>query len=239
MNEKKERSEKVTGAAADGVNDRVYEIEEAASYEEAAAAAGRRETQAAGGGKPASPEVVSEKTPGAKPDHSHRHARKGAAAEVERLQEELSRISEEASALRSEATDLKDKWLRSIAEFDNFRKRTRREWDLLQDRTKADVVLNILSVADDFERAFSVVGDRDDDFIRGIRLIYNKFAATLEEVGVRKIEALGTAFDPTYHMAVAQIEREGAESNTVVEVVEEGYSLGDIVVRPAKVVIAK
>jgi len=179
------------------------------------------------------------KTAGDRTERSGKHGKKEPAADIERFEAELARLTGESDNLRAEIKDLKDKWLRSVAEFDNYRKRTRKEWDLLQQRTKADLILNVLSVADDFERAFSVVGDRDDDFIRGIRLIYNKFAATLEEVGVRKIEALGTAFDPTYHMAVAQIEREGAESDTVVEVVEEGYSLGDIVIRPAKVVIAK
>jgi len=161
------------------------------------------------------------------------------ASEAERPDAVPSRLTEEVESLRSEARDLKDKWLRSAAEFDNYRKRTRKEWDLLQQRTKADVVLSILSAVDDFERAFSVVGERDDDFVRGIRLIYNKLTGGLDEVGVSRIQALGAVFDPTYHMAVAQIEREGAESNTVVEVVQEGYSLGDIVIRPAKVVIAK
>ena len=178
-------------------------------------------------------------TGGDRSDRARRHGKTDDAPHTEHTEAELTQLAQELEASRSEARDLKDKWLRSVAEFDNYRKRTRKEWDLLQQRTKAEVVLNILSVVDDFERACSVVEDRDDDFIRGIRLIYNKLAATLEDVGVRKIEAIGAAFDPTYHMAVAQIEREGAESNAVVEVVQEGYSLGDIVVRPAKVVIAK
>jgi molecular chaperone GrpE len=100
-------------------------------------------------------------------------------------------------------------------------------------------VLDILSVVDDFERALSVVGERDDEFIRGIRLIYNNLVTALERIGVRKIEALSNTFDPTYHMAVAQIEREGAVSDQIVEVIQNGYCLGDLVVRPAKVVIAK
>lgn len=154
-------------------------------------------------------------------------------------QDEIARLADEVAKLRSETKDLKDKWVRCAADYDNFRKRVRREWELLQQRTRAESVLGILPVVDDFERAFSVIGDKDDDFIRGIRFIYNKLAATLEEAGVRRIDALGTAFDPTRHMAVAHIEREGAESGQVVEVVEAGYSLGDIVVRPAKVVIAK
>jgi molecular chaperone GrpE len=154
-------------------------------------------------------------------------------------QGEIARLSGEVEKLRLRTEELKDKWMRCAADYDNFRKRVRKEWELLQLRTKAESVLGVLPVVDDFERAFSVVGDTDDDFIRGIRLIYNKLAAALEEVGVRRIDALGTAFDPARHMAVAHIEREGAEPNQVVEVLEAGYSLGDIVIRPAKVVIAK
>jgi molecular chaperone GrpE len=154
-------------------------------------------------------------------------------------QGEIARLSAEVEKLRSQTNELKDKWMRCAADYDNFRKRVRKEWELLQLRAKAESVLGVLPVVDDFERAFSVVGSKDDDFIRGIRLIYNKLTATLEEAGVLRIDALGAAFDPTRHTAVAHIEREGAESNRVVEVLEAGYSLGDIVIRPAKVVIAK
>lgn len=91
---------------------------------------------------------------------------------------------------------------------------------------------------DDFERALSVAGEEDDDFTRGIRLIYNKLLSVLERTGVTRIEALDSPFDPTYHMAVSQLERKGANANHVIEVVQEGYLLGDTVIRPAKVVIA-
>ena len=185
------------------------------------------------------PEESPGKIAGDKTERSRKRQKKEAAAETEGLEAELSRLNEETEALRSEVRDLKDKWLRSVADLDNFRKRVRKEWDLLHQRAAAETVLGVLPVVDDFERAFSVVGERDDDFIRGIRLIYNKLAATLEEAGVQKIEALGAIFDPNYHMAVAQVERERAISNQVVEVVQQGYSLGDIVIRPARVVIAK
>ena len=135
--------------------------------------------------------------------------------------------------------DLNEKWLRSVAEFENYRKRTRKEWELLQQQAKIEVILEILNVLDDFERAFSVVGDRDDEFIQGIRLIFNNLTAVLEKLNVARIEALDSTFDPNYHMAVAQLEKEGAESNHVIDVVQHGYLLGETVVRPAKVVIAK
>ena len=193
----------------------------------------------ASGDDPATGESSAREAPDEEQGHAKKTAKKGVAAQFDKREEEMAQLGRELESLRSEVTDLKDKWLRSLAEYDNFRKRVRKEWELLQQRTKADIILRILSVVDDFERAFSVAGDTDDDFIRGIRLIYNKLTATIEESGVRKIEALNTAFDPTYHMSVAQIEREGSDPNQVVEVVQEGYSLGDIVVRPAKVVIAK
>jgi molecular chaperone GrpE len=174
------------------------------------------------------------------PDHAGRkHSKKTRKEAHEEREKRIADLTAQNEALRDEARELKDKWLRNAAEFENYRKRTRREWELLQQRTKAEVILELLAVVDDFERAFSVVGERDDDFIQGIRLIYNNLQSSLEKLGVRKIEALHAPFDPAYHMAVAQIERDGADSNHVIEIVQQGYCLGDLVIRPAKVVIAK
>lgn len=153
--------------------------------------------------------------------------------------EKIFDLSEQVRASEAEIKGLKDRWLRSAAEFENYRKRTRKEWELLQQQAKTEVILEIVNVLDDFERAFSVVGDRDDEFIQGIRLIFNNLTTSLEKLGVTRIEALGSAFDPSYHMAVAQLEKEGAESNHVIDVVQHGYLLGETVIRPAKVVIAK
>lgn len=153
--------------------------------------------------------------------------------------EKIFELGEQNKAFEAEIKGLKDRWLRSAAEFENYRKRTRKEWELLQQQAKTEVILEILNVLDDFERAFSVVDDRDDEFVQGIRLIFNNLTAVLEKLDVTRIEALGSTFDPNYHMAVAQLEKEGAESNHVIDVVQHGYLLGDTVIRPAKVVIAK
>jgi molecular chaperone GrpE len=179
------------------------------------------------------------KPPHAKEDPERKPAKRGLRELLDHKHDQVVRLTKQTESLQNEVRDLKDKWLRSVAEFDNYRKRTRREWELLQQRTKAEVILDLLGIKDDFERAFSAVGDRDDDFIRGIRLIYSNLCSSLERNGVRKIEAMNATFDPIYHMAVAQIDREGAESNQVIEVVQEGYCLGDVVVRPAKVIVAK
>jgi len=136
--------------------------------------------------------------------------------------------------------EIEDKYLRSLAEFENYRKRSRKEWELLKLQSKAEVILEVLNVLDDFERAFSAVGHEEgDDFFEGIRLIYNNLVLSLERFDVKPIEALDQPFDPIYHMAIAQVDTEDVESNHVVEVAQKGYLMGDIVIRPARVIIAK
>lgn len=153
--------------------------------------------------------------------------------------DEYERLEEEREALSREAAELKDKWLRSVAEFENYRKRSRKEWELLKLQSKADVILEILDVVDDFERAFAVAGDLDDEFVQGIQLIYQKLQQILQKFGVAPIDALNTRFDPNYHMAIGQVESDSTESGHVVEETQKGYLMGDTVLRPAKVIIAK
>lgn len=135
--------------------------------------------------------------------------------------------------------DLNDKWLRSVAEFENYRKRSRKEWELLQRQSRTEVILEILSIVDDFERAFSVAEDRDDEFVQGIRLIYNNLVGVLDKFGVQEIDAANSPFDPNFHMAVGQIESQDVEPGRVVEVIQKGYRIDDTVIRPARVIVAK
>jgi molecular chaperone GrpE len=153
--------------------------------------------------------------------------------------EVILQLSKKNVRLAAAVKGAEDRHIRVTAEFENYRKRTRKEWELLKQQTTAEVILEILEVVDDFERAFAALGNRNDDFVQGIRLIYNNMMAILVKFGVSKMEALHAHFDPIYHMAVANIDSEDVESNHVVEVIQEGYSLGDTVIRPAKVVIAK
>lgn len=161
---------------------------------------------------------------------------------IDRLLEKnqmLFELKKKNSEMELELKGLKDKWLRSMAEFENYRKRSRKEWELLKRQTKAEVILEILSVVDDFERALSVIGEKEDEFVQGIRMIYQNLMLTLERFGVTGFEALNRPFDPAFHMAVGQIESKDKESSHVVEVIQKGYFLGDTVLRPAKVIIAK
>lgn len=151
----------------------------------------------------------------------------------------IHELVQKGDALESEAKDLKDKWLRSHAEFENYRRRTQKEWELLKQQTKAEIILEILDVVDNFERAFSASGEDNGDLVKGIRLIYNNLLSTLEKFGVREMEAEEASFDPAFHMAVAQVETDKVKSNHVAEVIQKGYFLEDTVLRPAKVIIAK
>jgi len=154
--------------------------------------------------------------------------------------ETILKLNEENRARQDEIAELKNRWVRTAAEFENYRKRSRKEWELLKQQTKAEVILEMLGVVDDFERAFSVADQSDsEEFVQGIRLIYTNLIQVLEKFGIREVDALQKAFDPNYHMAVGQIESDDAESGAVVEVVQKGFYLDDTVIRPARVIVAK
>jgi molecular chaperone GrpE len=156
------------------------------------------------------------------------------------LEKKLAALEDEKSTLEAQWKDAKDRWLRTAAEFENYRKRSAKEWELLKQQSKTEVILEVLSSLDDFERAFAAVGATDEsEFVRGIRLIYNNLLQVLQKLGVAEITALGTPFDPTRHMAIGQIETSEVASGHVAQVAEKGYTLNDSVIRPARVVVAK
>lgn len=148
----------------------------------------------------------------------------------------LNRDNEEKD---KQIKDLNEKWLRSLADFENYRKRSRKEWELLKQQSKTEVILEMLNTIDDFERAFSVAEDEDGEFVQGIRLIYNNLISVLDKFGVQEIETLGKPFDPSFHMAVGQLETEDVEQGHVAEVIQKGYRLDETVIRPARVIVAK
>ena len=159
---------------------------------------------------------------------------------IARLTREKNALEKERDSLATQAKENKDRWLRSAAEFENYRKRSTREWDLLKLQTKSEVILEVLNSLDDFERAFAVVKEGEEsEFIQGIRLIYNNLLSSLQKLGVTELEAHHQPFDPNVHMAVGQIETADVPSGHVVEVVQKGYSLNGALIRPARVIVAK
>lgn len=162
-----------------------------------------------------------------------------AEAEVEeRVSAEVEALKRQLEEAEAKASSYKDSWMRSQAEFQNYRKRMERDNELTRTMMKSDLVKTILPLLDDLERA-AQNRPAGDSWADGIELIVRKFQTTLENEGVRKIEAEGAAFDPNFHEAISSEHHEDFESGQVIEVVRNGYMLGDHVIRPALVRVAQ
>lgn len=153
------------------------------------------------------------------------------AAESEALKRQL----EEAQA---QASEFKDSWMRSQAEFQNYKKRIERDNEAMYAGMKGDIIKKVLPVLDDLERALQNLPS-DDAWAEGIGLVVRKFQNILEMEGVKKIEAKGAAFDPNFHEAISHEPADGVQSGFVIEVVQNGYLLGERVIRPALVRVAQ
>lgn len=147
----------------------------------------------------------------------------------------------EVEKLAGEVKALQDKYLRAIADFDNYRKRVARENEVRTRCATEDLILRLLEVIDNMERAFDAAeGTKDwDGLKKGLELTYAHLKDILAKEGLCPIKCVGERFDPNYHEAVMALEKEGAESENVIEEVQKGYTLGGKVIRPSKVVVAK
>lgn len=133
---------------------------------------------------------------------------------------------------------LRDQLVRVTAEYDNYRKRTVREKETLYQDAKADTIRAFLAVYDDLERAAKMEGGEDSPHKKGLEMIFQKYRSTLQNMGVTEIAAQGQAFDPEKHNAVMHIEDENYGENTVSQVFQTGFALGDKVIRHAMVQVA-
>ena len=142
---------------------------------------------------------------------------------------------------KAEAARLKDQLLRTAADFDNFRKRSRREAEDALRRGREGLLKDFLPVFDNLERAAASAESATDvkSVAEGVRIVMKQFESTLERVGIKKVPAVGKPFDPSVHDAIQHVESEGHPAGIVVYEVEPGYAVGDYLVRPAKVVVSK
>jgi molecular chaperone GrpE len=149
----------------------------------------------------------------------------------------------ELQKLEGELMDSKDKYLRLAAEFDNFRKRTAKERLELFQTAGKDVIIDLLEVMDDSDRALAQLeklDDADKALKEGIVLIVSKLKTILQSKGLKEMEALGTEFDPELHDAIAEIPAPDKKlKGKIVDVVTKGYYLNDKIIRHAKVVVGK
>ena len=168
-----------------------------------------------------------------------------AAAESKAETTEQAPVDAEREALiqqlkeaESKVVEYKDGWARTQADFQNFRKRVERDNDAFKVTAKGDIIKKVLPVLDDLERALQN-RPADDAWANGIELVARKFQNILDMEGVKKIEAKGAAFDPNFHEAISHEPSEEVESGHVIDVVQNGYVIGERVIRPALVRVAQ
>jgi molecular chaperone GrpE len=148
--------------------------------------------------------------------------------------------AEPASELQRERDDYHDRWLRKSAEFDNYRKRVDRQRREQADETVAGLLQDLLLVVDDFDLALTVASDESDaPYRKGVELIHAKLQDLLRKHGVRPIDALGEDFDPNIHQAVIHEVSPGHREGEVIGELRRGYMIGDRLLRPAMVRVAK
>ena len=157
--------------------------------------------------------------------------------EVPKEKTELEKLSEELETLQKAKDELYDKYLRTLAEYDNFRKRSQREKDAIYGDATVDTVKKLLPVLDNFERALNYEC-KDEEFKKGIALIQNTLKEVFENIGVTEIPSLDEQFDPNLHEAVMHIDNPAYGENIVTDVYRKGYMLGDKVIRHTMVVVA-
>ncbi|MEN9562356.1 MAG: hypothetical protein RIR73_600 [Chloroflexota bacterium] len=163
---------------------------------------------------------------------------KAEATEQAPVDAEREALIQQLKEAESKMVEYKDGWARSQAEFQNFRKRMERDNETFKASTKGDIFKKVLPVLDDLERALQN-RPADDAWANGIELVARKFQNILDMEGVKKIEAKGAAFDPNFHEAISHEPSDEVESGHVIDVVQNGYVIGERVVRPALVRVAQ
>jgi molecular chaperone GrpE len=158
---------------------------------------------------------------------------------IEQLSAEIEALEKQLEEAESKVSEYKDGWMRSQADFQNYRKRIERDNEMTYASMKGDIIKKVLPVLDDLERALQNRPSNSGAWVSGIELIQKKLLSILEAEGVQRIEAVGAAFDPNFHEAISHEPIIGVQSGHVIAVVQNGYMLGERVIRPALVRVAQ
>lgn len=152
----------------------------------------------------------------------------------------LAALQSELEKARAQAAEYLDGWQRARAEFANLKKRVEAEREEIRYRSNEELLLKVLPVVDDFERAFQELPPEMEDaaWVNGITMIMNKLQKILESENVALLEAAGKPFDPQWHQAMMQEETKDYPDGICIEEIQRGYRLGDRVLRPALVKVA-
>ena len=211
--------------------------------------------QTAGGPENEAPETVNEANGVNAAEQSQAETQESAAAENGSAPENAGEAGEQNGGAREEKKgffkkkkdprdekieELTDRVKRQMAEFENFRKRTEKEKSTMYEMGARDIIERILPVVDNFERGLASIPEeaKATPFADGMEKIYKQFQKTLEEAGVKAIEAVGQEFDPNFHNAVMHVDDEDLGENVVAEELLKGYTYRDTVVRHSMVKVA-
>lgn len=185
--------------------------------------------------KPQQPAPEETKAEEKKKEETKAEAKPAAAQETFMLtKEQMEKMEGLAKALADE----QDKYLRLAAEYDNYRKRTAKEKEAIYTDAKIDTIKSMLGVYDNLERGIAQYADEESPHRKGLEMVFKQFKECLAKLDVKQMEAVGKPFDPEKHSAVVHVEDERYGENEVVEVLQQGFTLGEKVLRFAIVKVA-
>jgi molecular chaperone GrpE len=168
------------------------------------------------------------------------HGKQTTRAKIAEAKARIAELEQALESTRSEAAAASDRALRTLAEFDNYRKRSERERREATAAGAAAVIAELLTFADDFDRALALAGDEaPTPFLDGLRIVACGLRDLLQRHGVSRIEAVGAPFDPSVHEALSTAPSSDAAPNTVVQELQAGYRMGERILRPVRVVVAR
>lgn len=147
--------------------------------------------------------------------------------------------ADELARLTKELKEERERGLRLLAEFDNYRRRTRQESAAIEQKSQRELLLAMLEVLDDFDRALLHIGQASDPVADGFRLIHERLYRLIESKGVKRFDSEGKPFDPTRHEAISVIDSDEGESGTVYAEERPGYLIHDELLRPARVAVLR
>lgn len=160
--------------------------------------------------------------------------------ELNQSDSNVSETDEKIKQLEMQVSEWQDKFLRKVAEFENYKRRTENDQLNLLKYAAESFITKLLPVIDDFERSLLHIEDakNSSQIVEGIKLVYSKLLKTVEDQGVKRIECIGQPFDVNYHEAVMQMKNDSVPPHTVIEEIQSGYIYKDRVIRHAKVIVS-
>ena len=171
----------------------------------------------------------------------HKEKKEEQTKKVKKIFKDEGKLSEELEKLKTENAELKDTFLRKVAEFENYKRRTDNEQANLLKYSGEHIIISLLPVIDDFERSLKHIKDAKDvnTVYDGLKIVFDKLMKTLNEQGISKIVAVGKQFDVEFHEAIMQKREEGVKPHTVLDEIETGYIYKDRVIRHSKVIVSE